>query len=137
MATEVKTFNSLSEFMKFIDSKLAEYRRMLGELLRVLEDVRARADQDRKLRSLLQKLGVAQTQTQPPTADLHGVKVAFNPPAEVELEMLEQLVESVNDKITKLQTLKKDLEAIAAEDIEAQVKAVIIDDIPRSLMIKL
>ena len=137
MATEVKTFNSLSEFMKFIDSRLAEYRRMLGELLRVLEDVRARADQDRKLRSLLQKLGVAPAQTQPPTADLHGVKVAFNPPAEVELEMLEQLVESVNDKITKLQTLKKDLETIAAEDIEAQVKAVIIDDIPRSLMIKL
>ncbi len=137
MATEVKTFNSISEFIKFIDSRLGEYRRMLGELLRVLEDVRARAEQDKKLRAILEKLGVAAAPASQPVVDLHGFKVAFNPTAEVELEIMEQLVESINEKITKLQTLKKDLEMLSNEDIEAQVKAVIIDDVPRALLIRL
>ena len=111
---------------------------MLGELLRVLEDVRARAEQDKKLRAILEKLGVsAAAPASQPVVDLHGFRVAFNPTAEVELEIMEQLVESINDKITKLQTLKKDLELLAGEDIEAQVRAIIIDDVPRALLIRL
>ncbi len=146
MTTEIKEFSSLSEFMKYVDEKLSEYRRMLGELLRVLEDIRVRAEQSSKLRSLLARLQTAgggggaggeATAVQPAAViDLKGFKVAFNPTAEVELELLEQLVESINDKISRLQTIRKELEALSGEDIEATIKAVIVDDVPRALMIK-
>ncbi len=136
MATEVKEFRSISEFIRYVDEKLGEFRRILGELLRVLEDVRARAEQDKKLKSLLAKLGAQGAQAGAAVVDLRGIKVAFNPSAEVELELLEQLVESINDKITRLQTIRKELEAIASEDIEAAIKAVIIDDVPRALLVK-
>ena len=145
MTTEVKEFSSLSEFIKYVDEKLSEYRRMLGELLRVLEDIRVRAEQSSKLRSLLARLQAAgggggeaaAPPVQPSTViDLRGFKVAFNPTAEVELELLEQLVESINEKISRLQTIRKELEALGNEDIEATIKAVIVDDVPRALMIK-
>ena len=142
MVTEIKEFSSLSEFMKYVDEKLSEYRKMLGELLRVLEDVRARAEQTSKLRSLLTRLQAAagETAASPPqttpVVDLRGFKVAFNPTAEVELEFLEQLVESINEKITRLQTIRKELEALGGEDIEANIRVVVIDDVPRALMIK-
>ena len=136
MATEIKEFRSISEFIRYVDEKLGEFRRILGELLRVLEDVRARAEQDKKLKSLLAKLGAQGAQAGAAVVDLRGIKVAFNPSAEVELELLEQLVESINDKITRLQTIRKELEAIASEDIEAAIKAVIIDDVPKALLVK-
>ncbi len=143
MATEVREFSSLSEFIKFVDEKLSEYRRMLGELLRTLEDVRARAEQSTKLKNLLARLRAASGEAggggevQPsPVIDLRGFKVAFNPTAEVELEFLEQLVESINEKISRLQTIRKELEALGGEDIEATIRAVIIDDVPRAIMIK-
>ena len=142
MTTEIREFSSLSEFMKYVDEKLSEYRKTLGELLRLLEDVRARAEQTSRLRSLLARLqaatgeATASTPQTTPVVDLRGFKVAFNPTAEVELEFLEQLVESINEKITRLQTIRKELEALSGEDIEANIKVVIIDDVPRALMIK-
>ncbi|MET1101246.1 MAG: hypothetical protein ABWW69_02030 [Pyrodictiaceae archaeon] len=137
MASEIKTFSSVSQFVEYIDSKLTELRRLLGELLRVLEDVRAKAEQDKRLRALLEKFGVKTSSMQQPIIELHGFKVAFNPSAETELGFLEQLVENINSKITRLQALRKDIEALAQENIEAEIRVVIIDDVPIALLVKL
>ncbi|RLG86281.1 MAG: hypothetical protein DRO39_03580 [Thermoprotei archaeon] len=137
MSTEMREFSSLSDFIKFVDGELAELRRSLGELLRVLEDVRAKAEQDKKLRELLSKLtGASGAQPSPPVVDLRGLKVAINPSAEVELGLLEQLVEALNTKITQLQAIRKEIEVLGGTDIEASVKAIIIDGVPRALIIK-
>mgnify|MGYP005665484291 CR=1 FL=1 len=128
MSTEMREFSSISEFIKFVDGMLTELRRTLGELLRVLEDVRAKAEQDKKLRELLSKLtGSSSAQAAPPVVDLRGLKVAINPTAEVELGLLEQLVEALNTKITQLQAIRKEIEVLGGTDIEATVKAIIID----------
>jgi len=137
MTTLVKEFNSIGEFIKDIDAVLAEYRRRLGELLRRLEDLRVKAEQEKKLKELLAKLGSTQGMTPSNVVKLKNISLVMNPTPQQEIAVLEEAVENLNNKITLLQAVRKDLETIATTEVEVKLSAVYVDGIPKTLFIRI
>ncbi|MEM0501750.1 MAG: hypothetical protein QXU24_06295, partial [Ignisphaera sp.] len=64
MSSSVKEFNSIGEFMKYIDDSIAELRRRLGEMLKKVEELRVKVEQEKKLRSILGRLGLPEPSSQ-------------------------------------------------------------------------
>ena len=137
MTTLIKEFNSISEFIKDLDATLAEYRRRLGELLRRLEDLRVKAEHERRLKELLSKLGGSAGSTTSNVIKLKAINLVMNPSPQQEIATLEEAVENLNNKITLLQTMRKDLESIANTEIEVKVSAIYIDGLPKTLFIRI
>jgi len=109
MSTSIREFESISEFLKSVDDTISEYRKRLGELLRRLEELRVRAEQEKKLRALLSKLGLSETAVANEVA-LRNVRIVVNPTAIQELTAMEAAVEALNNKVTLLTAVRKELE---------------------------
>jgi len=137
MVSELREFNSLDELAKYIESKVDELRKKLADLLRIIEEVRIRAESEKKIRDLLTKLTSARVEAATVSVELKVARVVINPPATAELSALEQLAESINSKLTALQTLRKELEPLLTAALAAKVIAVVIDDVPRQIVLKL
>ncbi len=138
MSIVVREFNSIGEFIKSVDDELSEMRRKLGELLRRLEELRVKVEQERKIRSILSKLGAATpASTQSNVVELKTIKLIMNPTAEQEVSALEQVVEMLNNKITQLQAIKKDLDVLGGMDIEVKLTAIYIDGLPKNILIRI
>ena len=134
-STEVKEFNSFAEFIKSFDDDIAELRRRMGDLLKRLEELRIRVEQEKKIKEILGKLGV-KPEVSSNTVSLRGLTLIFNPTAEQEQTALEVAVENLNSKLTALQSLRKELEVIGGVDLISKVRVVYIDGIPRAVLFK-
>jgi len=137
MSTEIKEFSSLAELFKYLDTQIDELRRKLGELLRIIEEVRVKAEQERKLKSLLSKVTGTSIESQSTVVELKNLKLLINPNAESEMSLLEQLAETINNKMMLLQSIRRDLEVLRGEDIIASIRVIMIDGIPRGVILKL
>ena len=137
MTTLIKEFSSIGEFIKDLDSTLADYRRRLGELLRRLEDLRVKAEQEKRLKELLSKLGGSAGGASANVIKLKTINLVMNPSPQQEISALEEAVENLNSKITTLQAMKKDLEMIANAEIEVKVSAIYVDGLPKTLFIRI
>lgn len=139
METGLRAFNNTQELIKYIDTQLMDLRKKLGELLRLIEDLRAKKEQDEKLLQLLATLTGMPTReiaSKEMVINLDRITLAINPMASTELRFYEELAEYINSKVTRLQAIKKDLEKLANVDIEAKILVVLHDGIPKALIIK-
>lgn len=137
MTSVVREFNSIAEFMKSIDEDLNDYRKKLAELLRRLEELRIKAEHEKKIKSAFTKLGLMAEAPEPKNViDFKNIKVVMNPSAEQELSSLENVVESLNSKITMLTSIKKDLEVLGSLDVEIKLTAIYLEGLPKTLIIK-
>ncbi len=138
MTAVAKEFGSLGDFIKSVDDDLSRLRKELGDLLRKLEDLRIKVEQERKIKEIMSKLGVPESEGKSSnTVELKTIKLVMNPTAAQEASALERVVEALNNKITRLQALKKDLEVLGGMDIELKITAIYEDDVPTELLIKL
>jgi len=137
MSTEYREFKTLEELLRFVDSQIEELRRKLGDLLRLVEEARIKAEQERKLKSVLAKVLGTSVEATMPVIELKNIKLLINPTAENEITLLEQLAEAINSKIMQLQAVRKDLEIFSDVDLVAPLRVVIIDGIPRGIIIRL
>lgn len=137
MSSVIKEFNNIAEFIKSIDEDLNDYRKKLAELLRRLEELRVKVEHERKIKSAFTKLGLT-TETPEPrnVIDLKNIKIIMNPSADQELINLESVVESLNNKITMLTSIKKDLEVLGGLDVEVKLTTIYIEGLPKTIMIK-
>lgn len=135
MVTLVREFSSVGELLKNIDELITEYRRLLGDVIRKLEETRIRSEQEKQLRALLSKFGIQET-SRANEIELKYFKMIFNPTPIQEHASLESIAEAINNKITTLTALRKDLEALSGLDIKLKVVVVYVDDIPKTIMIK-
>lgn len=136
MSSVVREFNSIAEFVKSIDDDLNDYRKKLAELLRRLEELRVKVEQERKIKSVLTKLGVSAEAEPRNVVEFKNIKLVMNPTSDQELNNLESVVESINNKITLLASIKKDLEVLGGLDVEVKLTAIYIDGLPKTLIIK-
>lgn len=137
MSTVVKEYASISEFMKSVDDMLTEYRRRLGEMLRKLEELRVRSEQEKKLRSVLSRLGLSETPSPSNEIELRNVRIVVNPSPSQELSAVEVAVEAINNKITLLTAVRKELEVLGGLEIGARIAVVYVDDVPKTVILKL
>ncbi|ADM28475.1 conserved hypothetical protein [Ignisphaera aggregans DSM 17230] len=131
----VREFNSVAELMKYLDDEIAEHRRRLGEMLKKLEELRVKAEQEKKLKSLLSKLGLPESSTQNEIV-LRSSRIVVNPTPAQELSALEASIESLNNRITQLMAIRKELEILGNVDVEARVVVVYVDGLPRIVLLK-
>ncbi|MCI4438076.1 MAG: hypothetical protein JHC33_14820 [Ignisphaera sp.] len=136
MSVAVREFSSVNELLKFLDDEIANYRRVLGEMLKRLEELRVRAEQEKKLKSVLAKLGLPETQTQNEVA-LRNIRIVVNPSASQELAALEQAVESLNNRLTQLIAIRKEVETLSNIDVETKITLVYVDNMPRIVLLRM
>ncbi|WP_440059184.1 hypothetical protein ACSU1N_05195 [Thermogladius sp. 4427co] len=136
MSTVVREFKSVGELIKFVDEQINTHRTLLADFLRRLEDVRVRAEQERKLKDLLKSLGVAEIRKST-VIDLKESKIIIDPSSEEESKVIEEVVERLNRSIQTLQSIRKSLDPLANLDIEAKITVVLKDGVPSSILLKL
>ncbi len=138
METGLREFASTQEIIKYIDAQLLELRKKLGELLRLIEELRARSEQDEKLIRLIATLTGKGREVSPPelVIKLDRITVAINPSARTELAFYERLAEYINSKVVRLQAIKKDLEKLAEAEVEARILVVLHDGVPEAIIIR-
>jgi prefoldin subunit 5 len=136
MSSIVREFNSLAEFMKYLDDEISEHRRRLGELLKRLEELRVRAEQEKKLKSVLTKLGVPESGTSNEVA-LRNLRIIINPATSQELTAMESAIEALNNRIAQLSTIRKEVEVLGGLDVEVRLAVVYVDGLPRVLLLRM
>lgn len=136
MSLVIREFTSVSELIKSIDDAIADLRKILGEYLRKVEELRVKAEQENKLKNILSKLGVAAT-APANELNLKTVKVYINPTSEQELASLEAGLENINAKLTQLIAMRKDLDALAPlSDLNVKITVVYVDGLPKTILLK-
>jgi len=135
MSSIVKEFSNVGEFMKYIDDSIAELRRRLGEMLKKIEELRVKVEQEKKLRSILTKLGLPETVSQNEIT-LRNIKVVVNPVPAQELTAYEAAVESLNNKIMLLTAIRKEVEILGNIDVEIKLTVIYSDDIPKTVLLR-
>jgi len=131
----VKEFSNVGEFMKYIDDSIAELRRRLGEMLKKIEELRVRVEQEKKLRSILSKIGLPETVSQNEIT-LRNIKIVVNPVSAQELTAYEAAVESLNNKIMLLTAIRKEVEILGNIDVEIKLTVIYSDDIPKIVLLR-
>ena len=142
MGTGIREFSSAQELLRFIDSQLTDLRKTLGDLLRVIEELRAKSELDKRIRELLLRLskqgaGEGSAESRPEIVKLgDALELVINPSPSVELRYLEDLAETINKKIAKLQAARKGVEQLAEIGLEAKLDVILVDDVPTTVFIK-
>jgi len=135
MRTTVKVYGSVKEFIDDMENMLAMYRRELGRGLRELEELRARYEDYEALRKVLSKVVGTEVED---LASLNNVKLGLLHPLKEEVDALEEAVEDLNRKVMTIETIRKELmrfkELLEIEGVKVEV--VIIDGIPRTVLVK-
>ncbi len=135
MVAYIKVFNNLSELLKSLEEDISEVKKYLGELLRAIEDLRVKAENEKTLSEFLMKLGVNNVRKQS-IVNLKSLRIVINPSAADELASLESFAEYVSRKLTTLQNIKKELELLSGVNIEARIEVIYVDGIPKEIYIK-
>jgi len=136
VSTSVREFENVSEFLKSVDDTISEYRKRLGELLRKLEELRVRAEQEKKLKAILSKLGLSETTVANEVA-LRNVRIVVNPTAMQELTAMEAAVEALNNKVALLTAVRKELEILSGIEVGAKLSVIYVDEVPRTIVLRL
>jgi flagellar biosynthesis chaperone FliJ len=136
MSSVIREFNSLAEFMKYLDDEISEHRRKLGELLKRLEELRVRAEQEKKLKGVLAKLGVPESSASNEVA-LRNLRIIINPAASQELTALESAIESLNSRIAQLTAIRKEVEVLGGLDVEVKLAVIYVNGLPKVLLLRM
>jgi len=137
MSFVIREFSSISEFVKSIDDELGELRKTLGDLLRRLEELRIKAEQERKLRELLLKLRGSKGVEASNTVELKNIKIVLNPSPEQEVESIQQAIENINNRIMQLQSIRKDLEVLSGTELEVKLEVIYVNGLPKVVLLKM
>jgi chromosome segregation ATPase len=137
LSAVVKEFTTFADLIKSIDEELNTLKQQLADYLRRLEDIRARSEQERKLKELLKNLTGEEQPSRGRVVDLKDVKLFINPDAEQEASVLEEIIDRINKTIQSLQSIRKSLEPLSGVEVEAKIVVVYKEGIPSSIILKL
>jgi len=134
---DIVKYNSVSEFFKDLDTKIVELRSQLGELLRRLENAKAKAEVLVKLESLLAetaaggKLGGTEI-------SLGQAKAIINPTPKQEFDILVDVVRSIQNRIVALERIRKDVEPLSKlGELDLTLEVVYENGLPTKILVKM
>ncbi len=134
---DIVKYSSVSDFFKDLDTKIVELRSQLGELLRRLENAKAKAEVLIKLESLLAeaaggaKLGGTEI-------SLGTAKAIINPTPKQEFDLLVDVVRSIQNRIVALERIRKDVEPLSRlGDLDLTLEVVYENGLPTKILVKM
>lgn len=137
---ELRIFNTPEELKKSLDDEIGRVRTLLGDYLRRLEENRIKIERLKKAQEAIVKFA-GEKQIPLPEGreiDLSGLKVLLNPSLRQEMDALEDVVKSLQDKLNIMQKIRKALDPLTSlEEGIATIVTVMSDDIPIKIMIHL
>lgn len=141
---DMVSFNSISEFNNYLDGEINKLKSQLGEYLRRLEAVKAKAETLVRFESLLAELAKAAKSEgkglglEEREFTLGTTKIVVNPSPKQELEALVAIVRSLQERIMLLEKIKKNLEQLAKiQDIEIKLDVLFENTIPVKIFIRM
>lgn len=141
---DIVSFNSISEFKEYIDSEINKLKSQLGEYLRRLEAIKAKAETLARFESLLAELAKAASGESKGLGleerefSIGITKIVVNPSPKQELEALVSIVRSLQERIMLLERVKKSLEQLSKiQDIEIKMDVVFENTIPTKIFIRM
>ncbi|MEM2158345.1 MAG: hypothetical protein QXZ10_03295 [Sulfolobales archaeon] len=132
-----REFNNFKEMLASLDEDIIEIKRVLGELLRRMESLKAKIESEKALKDVLSKIGVSQSQQQiSNVVNLKKVKITIMPTTEQELISLESFVEYLTSRMILLENIKKELSLFSLANIEVKIEVIYVDGLPKEIYIK-
>ncbi len=139
-SSELRIFNTPEELKKSLDDEIGRVRTLLGDYLRRLEENRIKIERLKKAQEAIVKFA---GEKQIPLLegreiDLSGLKVLVNPSLRQEMDALEDVVKSLQDKLNIMQKIRKALDPLTSfEEGIVTIVTVMSDNIPIKIMIHL
>lgn len=139
MAIEIREFANINELIKPIDEEISKVRSMLGDYLRKLDESKVKSDKIKKTRAAIAKIAGAEVDVTPTSKelDIMGLKIIINPTPEDESLAFEETVKDLQERLTALQRVRKSLEPLTTMDIEVGIFALMKDNIPIKIFIRI
>ncbi|MEM3615809.1 MAG: hypothetical protein QXX09_04070 [Candidatus Methanomethylicia archaeon] len=137
MVSEIKAFQTLRELMEYINERIKEIEELIRKHQEKLEDIGRKIETYKRIaETFISSKGSNITGGQQ-EIDFYGIGILINPKPEREIEILEEVLRRVNDRLVGLYKVRKALELLNI-DLSAKIncQVVIIDDIPQKLIIK-
>ncbi len=134
----IMRFNNVRDLFEYLDKEIADNKKILAELLREVEKIRAAADLSSKLEEMLRELGGSTPPAAAAELNLDGVKVYVNPNPRLELQVLVDAIKGMQEKILQLERVRKSLEPLSKlEGINASINVIFEGGTLKTVIIKL
>ena len=132
MVVELRRFSGVDELVKRLDTVLERYNKVLSVLLRVLEEYRVVAEGEKRIRQLIERLGGRGGGGGGGglVFDVDGCVVMVNPSAGDVVRFLEERIEEINNRVARIQQVRRRLSQLADALQGFPVVALIVDDVP-------
>jgi sugar-specific transcriptional regulator TrmB len=125
-----RDFKNVKELIEYIDAKIAEYKRQLGEMISKSDEIRRIHE---ALKSINQRIGIKES-AKHVEGRIGDVRLIIVPVPEIMRDIYETYSESLSRRINKLVEIRKYLETLAG--YELPIRVFMSSDIPEVIVIK-
>jgi len=137
LVLEIREFPNVREFISYIDKEVDVLRKALSEVLKEVEELRAKAEKARKLRETLARIVEGLEKTGSREVDLKDIKLVINPTVEDEARLMEDLISDMQERILTFQKVRKAIEPLMElGELPAAIKVVFKDGKPLKLLLR-
>jgi len=109
MVVSLKEFDSATEIVKEVDHEITETKNALNGYLRRLENIRALAEQSKKIREMVSKFAGKKAIVESGEVSISGVNLILDAKSIHELAAIEEVVRSQQEKLIALQRVREGL----------------------------
>lgn len=137
LVVEVRSFDGIGLFLDSLEDEVTRLKALLGDYMRRVEEVKARAEKLMKVQGLLARIARRRL-PEGEKIDLKGVEALINPSPKQELDILLEAMESIQERINALENVRKAVSVFKeAQGIELPVDVVYRDGVPRTIILKM
>ena len=138
MIVEIKEFGSVEEIEEALDKEISETKSKLGEYLRRLDDIRSLAEKTKKIRQVVMKLAGKKVDAERlGEINVDNVKVVLDASPLDELNALESVVRSHQERLLKVQKARECMKTLDELGDTEGVKFLIVetDGVPERILL--
>ena len=138
MVVELKEYESAVDIAKAMDSDISRTKSILGEYLRRLDDIRSLAEKTKKVRQVVMKLAGKKVDAERlGEINVDNVKVVLDASPLDELNALESVVRSHQERLLKVQKARECMKTLDELGDTEGVKFLIVetDGVPERILL--
>ena len=140
MVTQIKEYTSAQAISEAMDKQLSETKRILGEYLRKLDEIRTLAEKSKKVREVVMKLAGKKAPTENQSEITVGtLNIVLDASASHELTAIESVVRSHQERLLVLQKVREALKWLDQLGDTEGLKYLVVEDdgIPERILFKI
>lgn len=136
----IREYSSAEEIEEHLDKQMSQTKSALGEYLRQLDDVRGVAEKSKKLHDIVSKMsGKKQPKQSSEQLNVNGLEIVVDATPLHELDALESVLKSHQQRLLALQKAKKALEQLNSLGDTEGIRLLVLEreGIPEQILLKL